>query len=103
MGKAYSIRLALSVARGDYFVILDGDGELDPVGVKSLAKTMIATNSDFVNGTRVIKDLSKLNTRSNFISRVAKKLTTLAILIVYGIHIKDSLSGYKKGIGFFEE
>lgn len=94
-GKAASIQKALQLSRSDYFVILDGDSELDPNDIPKLYHQLITSKAQFINGTRIIREKIKLASLSNRLSRFAKKITSLLIYTLYGKKIKDPLSGLK--------
>ncbi len=94
-GKAFSVRRALSIATGKYFVVLDGDGELDPNGINKLLNEIVARKAHIVNGKRELKVEPGIPNKVNLISKIAKFITTFAIRIFYGHTIVDVLSGYK--------
>ncbi len=94
-GKTASVQKAIREAKGTIFVILDGDSELDPHDIPKLYYTLIKNKAQFINGTRIIREKIKLATLSNRLSRFAKKITSLLIYTLYGIKIKDPLSGLK--------
>ena len=51
-GKGTAIRRGISIAKGEFCVLLDGDGSMDPSDIRRLAET--AAGSDFVLGSRFL-------------------------------------------------
>ncbi len=95
IGKASSIQKALKRAKGNLFIILDGDSELDPEDIPRLYYKLTQNKAQLINGTRIFRGTIKQASLSNFLSRLAKKLTSLLIHVLYGKKIKDPLSGLK--------
>ena len=93
-GKSTSIQSALSIAQGEVFVILDADGELNPSDILNLYKTLRSDGASLVSGARVIKGRRQFSF-SHYITRVAKYLFGLSLYLLYGVKMKDILSGYK--------
>lgn len=94
-GKAFSVGKALKKTKGNIAVILDGDSELDPKDISHLYQALKKNNARLVSGIRVVKNREKLQTYTSLISRIAKKIVSLLIQILYKRKIKDVLSGYK--------
>jgi len=94
-GKAYSVEKALKQTKGNVAVILDGDSELDPTDIVNLYRALKKNDARLVSGIRVVKEKHKLQTYTNFMSRLAKKTIYWLIRILYQEKINDVLSGYK--------
>lgn len=94
-GKSRSVLTALEQARGNIFVILDADGELDPEGILDLYSVIKKTKCDLVNGTRVVAARKSLKTHTNYLTRIAKKIIRWGFILFYGASVDDVLSGYK--------
>src|SRR5258708_1341160 len=55
LGKSASIQRALQIAKGNIFVVLDGDSELNPNDIIRLYTALKKENARFVNGIRIQK------------------------------------------------
>ena len=95
IGKALSIQKAINIARGNVFVILDADYELDPKDIIVLYKTLLTSGASLVNGFRVVKNHKDTKTATNIFSRFSRWLLTVGTNILYGFSVRDVLSGYK--------
>jgi len=95
IGKALSIQKAIHAAKGNVFVILDADYELDPKDILVLYKTLLTSGASLVNGFRVVKDHKDTQTVTNIFSRFSRWLLTLGTGLLYGFSVSDVLSGYK--------
>lgn len=95
IGKALSIQKAIQAAKGNVFVILDADYELDPKDILVLYKTLLTSGASLVNGFRVVKDHKDTQTATNIFSRFSRWLLTMGTGVLYGFSVRDVLSGYK--------
>lgn len=95
IGKALSIQKAIQAAKGNVFVILDADYELDPKDILILYKTLLTSGASLVNGFRVVKDHRDTKTATNIFSRFSRWLLTMGTGVLYGFSVRDVLSGYK--------
>lgn len=95
IGKANMIKKGIKQAKGNIFVILDGDSELDPFDISLLYRRLKESNAMMVSGIRVVKKKGTLETTTNKITRLAKKFFGLCARLFYKKEIKDVLSGYK--------
>ncbi len=95
LGKSASIQKALKLAKGNIFVVLDGDSELNPTDILRLYKELKKENARLVNGVRVIRTKTKSFSFSQMVTKLARKIFGTFIHFFYGISIKDILSGYK--------
>ncbi len=95
LGKSASIQRALQIAKGNIFVVLDGDSELNPNDIIRLYTALKKENARFVNGIRIQKIKQNFYSFPQIVTHVAKILFGHLLHLFYGIHVKDSLSGYK--------
>lgn len=95
IGKAGSVEKAIQLAKGNIFVILDGDSELDPHDIPVLYRKLVGEKADFVNGARVFKLQAKSKTYSAVMTRLARRLFSILMKIIYGTSVDDVLSGFK--------
>ncbi len=95
IGKALSIQKAIQAAKGNVFVILDADYELDPQDIVVLYKTLLTSGASLVNGFRVVKEHKDTKTATNIFSRFSRWLLTMGTGMLYGFSVRDVLSGYK--------
>ncbi len=93
-GKSASIQIALKRAKGNLFVILDGDGELDPKDLIALYQDIKKKNARFANGARRLTKTTSLHF-SQLVTRLARTLSGSVVYFFYGVKIRDVLSGYK--------
>lgn len=94
IGKSASIQFAIKKAKGNIFVILDGDNELNPKDIIPLYTALVNENASLANGARVIKK-TKPHSFSQVITRLARITFGSLINFFYGIRVNDVLSGYK--------
>ena len=83
--------VAANAIMADIIVTLDGDGQHDPTDIESLIQPIICDGYDVVLGTRMIRpdgDMPPLKV-------VANKIGNLITLMLYGIYVSDSQSGFR--------
>lgn len=95
IGKARSIKKALQISKGNIFVILDGDSELNPHDIITLYKQLKNSGADMVNGVRSLGSNYHTQTYTGLLTKTARFLFTSFTKVFYGIHIHDVLSGFK--------
>jgi glycosyltransferase involved in cell wall biosynthesis len=92
-GKGAAVKTgfaAASLLGADIMVTMDGDGQHHPKDIESLVKPIYEEEIDVVLGSRL------LNTEGMpFIKIIANKIGNIATLILYGIHVSDSQSGFR--------
>lgn len=94
IGKAASIQKAIQIAKGNIFIILDGDSELDPSDIVKLYRNLINKKASLVNGIRMTP--GKVGkTYSSIVTLAAKWLFSLLTQCIYGVKVHDVLSGFK--------
>lgn len=72
----------------DLIITFDADGQHDPADINSLLKPIIEGEADLVNGYRNFEEmpLSK---------KLGNQIMNIITWLFYGIHVKDSQSGFK--------
>ena len=94
-GKSASIQLALKHAKGNIFVVLDGDSELNPKDVVYLYATLRKENARLVNGVRTMTTRVRHFSFSQVVTKLARITFGSFVHFFYGVKIRDLLSGYK--------
>lgn len=89
-GKGAAIRTGVKYARGEFFVIQDGDLEQDPRDIANLLRYAKEKNLDVVFGSRVLNWGFKYDIRY-----VANMLFALITNILFKAHLTDIMTGYK--------
>lgn len=89
-GKGAAIRTGIKYARGEFFVIQDGDLEQDPRDIANMLRHAKENNLDVVFGSRVLNWGFKYDTRY-----VANMLFALITNILFKAHLTDIMTGYK--------
>jgi len=84
----------------DYLVQLDADGQHDPVYFTEMLKVISEGDTDFVIGSRFLKDPLERNAplkryRSSSIKRVGIRLFAFLITLLVGQRVTDPTSGYQ--------
>ena len=98
-GKGRSLINGINKANGDIIVLIDGDGQDDPLEINKLIRG-IEAGYDFVIGSRFIEDKDKKIVRytkvalSN-INWFGNKSLTFMINVLFGLNIRDTQSGFK--------
>ncbi len=95
IGKALSIQKAIHMAKGNIFVILDADYELDPQDIIPLYRTLISSGASLVNGYRIVTDREKNIQYTSLFSKFSRMFMLFWTRVLYGTSVGDVLSGYK--------
>ncbi len=74
----------------DIIVTLDGDGQHDPKDIECLIQPIICDGYDVVLGTRMTQSAGM-----PFFKVVANKIGNFITLLLYGIYVSDSQSGFR--------
>jgi glycosyltransferase involved in cell wall biosynthesis len=91
-GYGHALIEAMSYAKGDILVIMDGDGIYDPREIPRLLRLMKEENADLVIGSRIVGEvkpgaLPKIRLLANI-------LLSLSFSLVLGTRITDAFSGF---------
>ncbi len=78
------------IARGRYLGVMDGDGQHDPVAIRTLADLIMQGDKDLVCVSRYI---GKTETGLSFFRDMASKGATLATGLVLRVPLTDPMSG----------
>ncbi len=92
-GKGAATRtgiVAANILMADIIVTLDGDGQHDPADIECLAQPIICEGYDVVLGTRLT-----LPDGMPLFKVLANKIGNLITLMLYGIYVSDSQSGFR--------
>lgn len=82
--------VAACVLDADVVVTMDGDGQHDPADIEPLIKPIVKGGCDVVLGTRMVKPDGM-----PLIKVVANKIGNICTLLLYGILVSDSQSGFR--------
>jgi hypothetical protein len=90
-GKGSALRSAFAAARGDYIVVLDADGSMDPVEIDYYVAAL-DVGYEFAKGSRYLKrggslDLTRIRSMGN-------KALTGAVNLLWGVAMTDLCYGY---------
>lgn len=72
----------------DLIVTFDADGQHDPEDINNMLKPLIKGEVDLVNGYRNFKEMPTSK-------KLGNQIMNIVTLVFYGIHVKDSQSGFK--------
>ena len=92
-GKGAALRTGLEAAKiinADIVITMDGDGQHDPSDIDVFVKTFLNKKVDVVLGVRQIQKENMPISR-----RAANWIADKVTFILYGIHIRDSQSGFR--------
>ena len=90
-GVGAALKTGIEVAlqkNADLIVTIDADGQHDPNDIDSLLKPLINDEADLVNGTRNFDEMPVSK-------KLANQIMNVITWIFYGIHVKDSQTGFK--------
>ena len=91
-GKAYSIRVGMHKAKGDYIMFLDSGMEIDPNGISMLLEHMEWYDADIIVG-------SKRHAASQVHYALQRKILSYGyyylVKLLFGIHVTDTQAGIK--------
>ena len=92
-GKGAAIKTGICAADlcgAEIVVTIDGDGQHDPEDIKRLVDPIMEGTHDVVLGTRMLD-----SNGMPFLKVVANKIGNLCTLLLYGILVTDSQSGFR--------
>jgi glycosyltransferase involved in cell wall biosynthesis len=92
-GKGAAIKTGISAAElcgAEVVVTIDGDGQHDPNDIKRMTDPIIDDNCDVVLGTRMLN-----SSGMPYLKIIANKIGNFCTLILYGILVTDSQSGFR--------
>lgn len=92
-GKGNAIREAFAVAKGDIFIILDGDLTVPPEELNKFYQALVSGKAEFCNGVRLVYPMKKQAMR--FLNLCANKFFGMAFTWALNQPIKDTLCGTK--------
>lgn len=92
-GKGAAVKTGITAATlldAEIIVTMDGDGQHNPADIEKLITPILDGTADVVLGSRLIttKDMP-------FIKVIANKIGNLVTLLLYGLHVSDSQSGFR--------
>ena len=93
-GLSSAIKEGLIFARGEYLLVLDGDGQHDPACIKNILNEIFKDQTDLVIASRFLKSskLKGLSYKRSFGSKIANNAARISLNKNY-INITDYLSG----------
>lgn len=94
MGKGAALRTGFKEAlnRGaDVLVTLDTDGEHDPKDIPNLIDPIKSGRIDLMVGSR----LQGQEGRSPLLRKISRRITTLTLRTLFGVHLSDTQSGFR--------
>jgi len=93
-GLSSAIKEGLIFARGDYLLVLDGDGQHDPTCIRSILNKISEDHTDLVIASRFLKSsqMTGLSGKRSFGSRIANNAARISLNKNY-INLTDYLSG----------
>lgn len=96
-GRAYALKHGY-----DFMIMVDADGQHDPLCIKQVADPLVKGEADFVIGSR---ELGQYISEEPFVIRIARKLCAITVSVLVGRLVMDSTSGFKgwnlKAIRYF--
>jgi len=90
-GKGTAIRIGLTLATGDIILIQDADLEYNPNVYGKLIQPIIDGEADVVYGSRFLGKIENMR----FINRLANRLLTLTVRLLFGQKITDEATCHK--------
>ncbi|MCL5406893.1 MAG: glycosyltransferase family 2 protein [Patescibacteria group bacterium] len=91
LGKGSAIRRGLEEAKGDFIVIQDADMEYSVADYPKLLKPFLLEKAQVVYGSRFLGKISGMRWQN----RLANKILTTTVNLLYGIRITDEATAYK--------
>jgi UDP-N-acetylglucosamine---dolichyl-phosphate N-acetylglucosaminyltransferase len=92
-GKGAAIKTGICAAEqcgAEIVVTIDGDGQHDPADIKRLVNPIIESGYDVSLGTRMLN-----SSGMPFVKIIANKVGNYCTLLLYGILVTDSQSGFR--------
>jgi dolichol-phosphate mannosyltransferase len=81
-GQSAALAIGFSLARGELFVSLDGDGQNDPADVPALISRLVEQDADVVNGWRETR-------RDSWVRRASSRIANGFRNWITGEHVRD--------------
>ena len=91
-GKAYAIRLGMTVSRGDYVMFIDSGMEIDPNGISMLLEHMEWYDADIIVGSK--RHLAS-QVEYPFIRKILSDGYYMIVKMLFGIRVHDTQAGIK--------
>ncbi len=93
-GLSSAIKEGLLFARGNYLLVLDGDGQHDPACIKNILNEILKGHTDLVIASRFLKSsqLKGLSSKRKFGSKIANYVCRISLDKNY-LNLTDYLSG----------
>tara|TARA_A100001035_G_C27776706_1_gene499467 strand:- start:491 stop:1801 length:1311 start_codon:yes stop_codon:yes gene_type:complete len=92
-GKANAVWEAIEKSKYDAIAILDADISVDPEELTNFFEVLANTNSDFVNGTRLMYPME--DSAMRYINKLGNRSFQYVISKVIGVNLSDTLCGTK--------
>tara|TARA_Y100000590_G_scaffold395394_1_gene475329 strand:+ start:1214 stop:2308 length:1095 start_codon:yes stop_codon:yes gene_type:complete len=90
-GLLQSIKFALQTISGEYFLVMDGDGQHSPEDIVHLLKEL--ENNDLVIGIRDLDNITSISKNRAFLSKLFNKMVSL----ILKKKLSDPLTGFFVG------
>jgi hypothetical protein len=90
-GKGSALRTAFAAARGDYIVVLDADGSMDPAEIDYYVAAL-DEGYEFAKGSRYLKRGGSLDL--TWIRSMGNKALTRAVNLLWGVDMTDLCYGF---------
>lgn len=90
-GKGAAIRTGLAYVSGNIVLVQDGDLEYDPNDYMKLLEPIVSGAAQVVYGSRFLNGVTGMKTAN----RVANKLLTFTVNLLYGSRLTDEATAYK--------
>lgn len=91
-GKGAAIRTALPAVSGEYVIIQDADGELDPLDFAKMLSKMVDEDLPVVYGSRFLIAGGRLGSRFFY---YGNRILSALANVLYGQHLTDEATCYK--------
>lgn len=91
IGKGMAIRIGLKYANGEIVLIQDADLELDPKEYGILLSPILSGQASVVYGSRFLNSANRIPWKS----RLAQRILTPLIRLLYGARLTDEATAYK--------
>lgn len=94
-GRGEAFKIAVEKARGDFLVFFSPDGNENPADIPRLI-SLLKNGSDLAIASRFMKNSRNEEDDKMFKLRAwANELFTLAVHLLWGGHVTDSINGYR--------
>lgn len=90
-GKGSALRAGFAIARGDVIIVCDADMEYKPSDIPGVLGPLLSGQADIVYGSRFMGDIKGMK----FANRLANRLLTSAVNMLFGARITDEATAYK--------